>query len=184
LGKAPDRVACCRDNSLRAKHTNNPKMRSPVTFAYTRDQYTPDFLSLAFQNPGICKVTEDLALNFLSGVSTASFDSLCMHSTTCPKNHPQNCNGGCCTGGVQTSIFEEKININVGPHGAPTKLSVVSRSKIHLTTAKDPDRLLHRSRQTLRRSAHYLTCSLSRMHCATGVPQGPSVRACSWPRHS
>jgi hypothetical protein len=114
----------------------------------------------AFQDPGICKVTEDFPFNSLSGVSTAGFDSLCMHCTTCPKNYPQNCNGGCCTGGVQTSIFGRKKKINVGPRGAPTNRSVVSRSKIHFTTAKDPDRLVHRSRLTLKRSAYYLTCPL------------------------
>jgi hypothetical protein len=179
LGKGPDRVACCRDNWPRVKHTNNAALRGPVTsaHAWSRGPNIPQtHPQLSFQDPGICKVIEDSPIKFLSGVGAAGFDSLCMHSTTCQKNHPQICNGGRCTGGVQTSIMKEKKN-QCRPSRAPTNPSLVRRSKIHLSTAKDHDRLVHRSRQTMKRSAHYLTYSLFRMHCATGVPQGPIVRA-------
>jgi hypothetical protein len=53
-------------------------------------------------------VTEDFPIDFLSGVGAASFDLLRMHGTTCPENYAQICNGGCCTGGVQTSIVKRK----------------------------------------------------------------------------
>jgi hypothetical protein len=135
LGKGPDRVACCRDNWPRVKHTNNARLRGPVTTAHAGTTIPQTRSQLLFQDPGICKVTEDF-LSILCQASAPRVSTLCACAARpARKTMRRLVTVGAAQVEFRPASIKGKKN-QCRPSRTLTNRSVLSRSKIHFTTAK------------------------------------------------